>query len=105
MTGKPKLLWVGQVPAPANVVQAARGWALAPYDSTKPLAPQVKSAVLTVVCPDGRAANLPWLASLSAYWSPIDRVAKSPFAAFCSTESEKCHFRFPHKSRTYVAGH
>jgi hypothetical protein len=25
--------------------------------------------------------------------------------AFCSTESEKCHFRFPHKSMTYITGH
>jgi hypothetical protein len=43
-------------------------------------------------------------------WCPgglsiFDRVAKSPFVAFYSTESEKCHFRFPHKSMTYIAGH
>jgi len=35
----------------------------------------------------------------------IDRVAKSPFLAFCSTESEKCYFRFPYESMTYDAGH
>ena len=35
----------------------------------------------------------------------IDRVAKSPFAAFCSSESEKRGFRFPYKSMTYSAGH
>ncbi len=34
-----------------------------------------------------------------------DMVAKSPFVAFCSTESEKCHFHFPCKSMTYVVGH
>lgn len=75
MTGKPKLLWVGQVPAPANVAQAARGWALTPYDSTKPLAPQLKSAVLTVICPDGRAADLPWLASLIEQVEETDGVS------------------------------
>jgi hypothetical protein len=32
--------------------------------------------------------------------SSTDRVAKSPFVAFCLTESEKCHFRFPYKSMT-----
>jgi len=35
----------------------------------------------------------------------IDRVAKSSFVAFCSTGSEKCHFRFPYKSMTYITGH
>jgi hypothetical protein len=35
----------------------------------------------------------------------LDRVAKSPFVAFCSTEIEKCHFRFPHKSMTCIASH
>jgi hypothetical protein len=35
----------------------------------------------------------------------LDRVAKSPGGIFCSTESEKCHFHFPYKSMTYIAGH
>ncbi|MBL7133111.1 MAG: SpoIIE family protein phosphatase [Phycisphaerae bacterium] len=64
MTGKPKLLWVGQVPAPANVVQAAGGWEFAPYNSAEPLGPQLKSAVLAVICPNGRTAELPRLAAL-----------------------------------------
>jgi len=29
-----------------------------------------------------------------------DRVAKSPSGTFCSTESEKRRFRFPHRSMT-----
>ena len=33
------------------------------------------------------------------------RVANSPFVAFCSTESEKCHFRFPYKSMIFIASH
>ena len=37
--------------------------------------------------------------------SEVDRVAKSPFVAFCSTENEKCHFRFPYRSMTYIVGH
>jgi hypothetical protein len=35
----------------------------------------------------------------------LGRVAKSPFVAFCSMESEKRGFRFPYKSMTYIAGH
>ncbi len=35
----------------------------------------------------------------------FDRVAKSPGGTFCSTESEKCDFRFPHRSMNNVAGH
>ncbi len=35
----------------------------------------------------------------------VDMVAKSPFMAFCSTESEKRRFHFPHKSTTCVAHH
>jgi hypothetical protein len=35
----------------------------------------------------------------------LDRVAKSPFVAFCSTESEKRGFHFPYKSMTYIGGH
>ncbi len=34
-----------------------------------------------------------------------DRVVKSPFAAFCSSESEKCGFHFPYKSMTYNVSH
>ncbi len=75
MTGKPKLLWVGQVPAPANVVQAARGWEFVPYDSTKPLAPQLRSAVLTVICPNSRAADLPRLAALIEQIEETDGVS------------------------------
>jgi hypothetical protein len=32
----------------------------------------------------------------------IDRVAKSPGGALSSTESEKCHFHFPHKSMIHL---
>ena len=35
----------------------------------------------------------------------LDRVAKSPLLAFCSSESEKCHSRFPYKSMTHPITH
>jgi hypothetical protein len=34
----------------------------------------------------------------------FDRVAKSPFAAFCSTETGKRGFRFPHGDSKVLAG-
>ncbi len=37
--------------------------------------------------------------------TPTNRVAKSPLLAFGSTEREKCHFPFPHKSMTYLHSH
>ena len=71
MTGKPKLLWVGQLPAPANVVQAADGWDFAPYNSAEPVGPQLKSAALAVIHPNGRVCEPSRLAAL------IDQIEES----------------------------
>ena len=75
MTGKPKLLWLGQLPAPANVMEAARGWEVTAYDSAKPLGRQLKSAALAVVCPNNQAADLLWLADLIKQIEQTDGVS------------------------------
>jgi len=48
----------------------------------------------------GVTAGLFWVVCVGMSWRKeviFDRVAKSPFAAFCSSESEKRGFRFPYK--------
>ncbi len=56
-------------------MQAAAGWEFAPYDSAQPLGPQLKSAVLAVICPADRAAELPWLATLIKQIEQTDGVS------------------------------
>ena len=49
-------------------------------------------------------SDLPLWTLDSGLWT-VDDFAKSPFMVFCSTESEKRRFHFPHKSMTYDARH
>ncbi len=54
LASKQKLLWVGDVPAPENVRQAAeRNWQFTPYHRGKPLSAQLKDATLVVVQANG----------------------------------------------------
>lgn len=65
MYARPKLLWVGSVPAPASLHQAAQNaWDVVPYSPQEPLAPQIDRAALTVVCPNGHSGDAQWMSEL-----------------------------------------
>ena len=51
MGKRPKLLWVGELPVPDNVIRAADGWDIVQYDRSSPLEGQLASVMLAVVCP------------------------------------------------------
>jgi len=58
VSDKPVLLWVGAVPAPANVCAAAGDhWQLRPYRPDEALAPQLRQAALALVCPNSNGSN------------------------------------------------
>ena len=59
---------------------------------------KVKSVIFTFLT-NLRFAR-PLMGALMTFYEVIlfARVVESPFVAFYSTESEKCHFHFPHKS-------
>ena len=65
MGPKRKLLWVGDLPVPANVRQAAGGhWDLAEFRPELPLAAQLNATDAAVACPNGHANDPGRLAEL-----------------------------------------
>ena len=60
-----KLLWVGNLPVPANVTEALGNlWRLDAYKPGEPLGPQLRSYPLAVIHPNGSDANASRLGQL-----------------------------------------
>jgi len=73
---KPKLLWIGEQPAPANVRAAAAGrWNLSAAPSNAPLAEQLRGASVAILNPNGVADDARRLQEL------LDAVSATPAVA------------------------
>jgi hypothetical protein len=72
LSGKQKLLWLGEAPPPANVRGAARAWDLEALDAREPLVRQLRGGTLLAVGPDGRADDPRWLSNVL---DALDRTA------------------------------
>ena len=76
METKPKLLWVGELPAPVNVRSALNDrWEVIPYCPDQPLGPQLGAFSLAIVYPDGQANDPARLGQV------LDQLERTPAVA------------------------
>ena len=57
MSGRSKVLWISDAPAPQSVRAAADGWEIVCCGVNEPLGPKLPAAGLALVCPNGAAED------------------------------------------------